>query len=248
MKHFFSSLREKSATHRNDFSMFNKCQQEEFGDDKFYTKWICEECSTVSCEDEATLYDGTLANPECGDSVTPDNVEDKEVVKFEMTLKIAKADYETHKKQIKKDIATTLEVHVDKVTVTVVSRRNRRLLTESIKLEVAVKAADDSAVSAIKEKVEDDTFAADLAKEINDSTNLNVEITDVSKPTSEKITTTPTKTDDDSNNTTMIIIIVVVIVAVLLIAAFVWYTMNNNEKTSNEGEAVEFQKRTPVGV
>merc|ERR1712117_262738 len=157
----------------------------------------CDGC--IKQQDHLVEGDTLEGGPTCH------SVEDKKVVKFDMTLKIAKADYETHKKQIKKDIATTLEVHVDKVTVTVVSRRNRRLLTESIKFEVAVKAADDSAVSAIKEKVEGDSFAADLAKEINDSTNLNVEITDVSKPTSDKITTTPTKTDDDSNNTAMII-------------------------------------------
>jgi len=173
---------------------------------------------------------------------------DKKVVKFEVTLSISKADYETHKDQIKKDFATILDTTTDKITITVVSRRARRLLTESVKLEVAVKAADADAASAIETKVKGDSFETDLAKEITDNTaGLNVEVTGVSEPKSENLTTTTD--DDDSSNTTMIIIIVVAVVVVLLIAAFVCYTMNNNDKMQKEvgGEAVEMNsdKRTP---
>jgi len=179
---------------------------------------------------------------------TDEPAEDKKVVKFEVTLSISKADYETHKDQIKKDFATILGTTTDKITITVVSRRARRLLTESVKLEVSVKAADDAAASAIETKVKGDSFETDLAKEITDNTaGLNVEVTGVSEPKSENLTTTTD--DDDSNNTTMIIIIVVAVVVVLLIAAFVCYTMNNNDKMQKEvgGEAVEMnsEKRTP---
>jgi hypothetical protein len=175
-------------------------------------------------------------------------VADTKEVKFEVTLSISKADYETHKDQIKEDFATILGTTKDKLTITVVSRRARRSLTDSLKLEVAVKSADAAAASAIESKVTGDTFEADLAKEITDNTEgLTVQVTGVSEPKSENLTTTTT--DDDDSNTTMIIIIVVAVVVVLLIAAFVCYTMNNNDKMQKEvgGEAVEFnsEKRTP---
>merc|ERR1719204_395032 len=211
-------------------------------------------CQTVCNEKCATTTTTTTTTEEPEETEKP--VEDKMVVKFEMTFNIAKDDYDTHKDQIKKDIAKLLGTTPDKITVTIVSRRIRRLLTDSVKLEVAVKAADDTTAKAIEDKVKGDTFGEDLAKEIKDSTNLTVEVTGVTAPVSENLNTTPPTSDDDSNNTTMIVIIVVAIVVVLLIAAFVCYTMNNNEKLNKEvgGEAVEFHttdpgtKRTPEDV
>merc|ERR1711963_597443 len=119
-------------------------------------------------------------------------VEDKVAVKFDMTMNIKPAEYEANKDKIKTQIAKTLGKDESKVTVTRKSRRNRRFLQDSVNLEVTVKAADDAAATAIKSTVQGSSFAADLAKAVNESTNLNVEITGVTEPSSEPLTTSTT--------------------------------------------------------
>jgi len=219
----------------------------------------CDNCpGTAATVDPAgtTVDPATTADPETTQAETEEpettkaatqaQVEDKRVVKFNMDMNIKRDEFDANKDKITEKIADQVGQPKEKVTVTVVSRRNRRMLQDSVKLEVTVKAADDTAADAIKTRVASSTFAADLAKAVNESTNLNVEITGVTAPVSENLTTTTT-TDDDDNNTTMIIIIVVAIVAVLAIGGFVCYTMNNNDKMAKEvgGGEVEFEKRTP---
>merc|ERR1711953_314908 len=170
---------------------------------------------------------------------------DTKQVKFKMTINMKAEKFETCKDKIVEDIATTLQTTKDKVSVAIVTRRLRRLLADSVDLEVTVKAKDAAAADAIKQKVsgESSTFKADLAAAVKASTGETITVSEVSDPTSENLTTS---TDDDKDNTTMIIIIVVAVVVVLLIGGFVCYTMNKNETMSKEVGGGEFnEKRTP---
>jgi len=176
-------------------------------------------------------------------------VEDKKVVKFDMTLNgMSKTQYDANKAKVKDDIAAQLDTTASKITVTVKSRRARRMLTESVELEVAVNAADDAAATAITNKVKEESFKSELATKVEASTGVTVTVEGVSEPTSEALTTAESD-DSSSSNTTMIIIIVVAIVVVLMIGGFVCYTMSNNDKLAKEvggGEVGETEtKRTP---